>query len=615
MRFVQKLKASCSNSIIISAFKLLDKRDRKRTLQVLCIQTSLALLDLVGVGIIGALGALTISGASARGPGDRVAWLLAILGLENYRIQTQALLLGALAAGILVGKTFVSMFLLKKTNLYLARRGARLSADLIEKVFLFPFLRLREQSLMNWQYQLTLAIDVISVGIITTAILMISDLILLTVMGIGLFYLEPTIAFGALLLFSSSALVVYKKQHQQSLSVGSQMAILSVRTNETLQLVFDSYRDLFVRAALPNYGKKMRELRMQTADLSALRAYMPYVGKFTLEITMVLGFLFIAGSQFFLNEVSRAVANIAVFFVASARISPAILRIQQGFLMMRTNRGQAESALSLISEVKNRVGLPKAHPKVTAYHHKKESLSVTFSEVTYRYPKNDSFLLNNLDFVISPGDSVAMIGSSGSGKSTIVDLILGLLTPLQGDVVVGNEPPAEVISKSPGSIAFVPQRIVVANRTLKENLALGLEGFEIPESDYWDALETAQLRTFVKDLPQKLDTLLGVGGIELSGGQIQRLGLARALLTKPNLLILDEATSALDGKTEFLVTEALEKLKGSLTLIVIAHRLSTIKDFKRVMYFKEGKLIGQGTFTELVSLIPDLAEQAELMRL
>lgn len=573
------------------------------------------MLDLVGVGIIGALGALTISSATSKGPGDRVTFLLEKLGLLESTIQQQALILGSTAAFLLVTKTIISMILLKRTNLYLARRGARLSADLIDSVLRFPMLRLRQQSLMNWQYQLTLAVDVISVGIITTTILMISDLTLLVVLGIGLFYIEPSIALGALLLFAGSALIVYRRQHQQSLKIGSRIASITVQTNESLQLVFDSYRDLFVRSSLQSYSRRIRRLRMESADLNALRSYMPYVGKYTLEITMVIGFLFIASTQFALNEVSRAVANIAIFFVASARISPAVLRIQQSFLLMRTNRGQAESALKLIDEVRQTkvseigVGL---RPEINFDH---EMLDLDIEEVDFAYPNNEAFQLKKISFKVLPGESVAIIGSSGSGKSTIVDLILGLIEPNSGKLTINGEKPADIHSNSPGAISFVPQRVVVANKSIRENLAIGFEEIDIPENLFWEALSKAQLDEFVRQLPSKIDTKIGAGGIELSGGQVQRLGLARALLTRPSLLVLDEATSALDGKTEFLVTEALESLKGALSLVVIAHRLSTISKFDKIIYMKEGSLVDQGNFAYLIGKYPDLAEQAELMKL
>lgn len=605
------------NSLIFRAYQLLEKRDKRRTFQIVLVQIFLAILDLIGVGIVGILGALTISGASSQGPGNRVSAVLRTLNLESYSIQKQAMFLGLAGAIALLGKTLLSMYTLKRLTVYLSRRSARLSTELISKVFGFSYLRLRAQSVMAWRYQLTYAVDIVSVGILTAAVLMASDAILLFILGIGLFLIEPQIALGTLILFSSSALIVYRMQHNRMLLLGSQNARVNVETDETLHLMIDSYRDLFVRSALGTYVDQMRTLRMQAANLNAERTFMPYVGKFTLEMTTIGGFLLVAGSQFYFNEVGRAVANIAVFFVASARISPAALRIQQGFLMIKGNRGTAEGALKLILEVANSGLEGPVSPKLltNSFNRKLSPSAVSYRNVEFSYPNNEYFSIQNLDFEILPGSSVGLIGPSGSGKSTIADLSLGIIRPLSGSVLIDGVLPEQLHLDVPGKIAYVPQKVIIANQSLKKNLSIGLGENCFDDADYWWALEQAQLADFVKSLPDGLESLLGVGGIDLSGGQSQRMGLARALMTRPSLLVLDEATSSLDGKTEFLVTEALRNLRGSLTLIVIAHRLSTIKDMDQVLYLKDGKLVAQNTFQNLIQKFPDLAEQADLMRI
>lgn len=601
--------------VIRGCLKLLNKQDRVRTFAVLIIQIVLAFMDLIGVGIIGALGALTLTSATAKGPGNRLSILLQKFGIIDFSVQKQAMILGLVAAIVLIAKTILSMWLLKRTNLYLGRRGARLSADLIEKVFKLPYLRIREQSLMSWQFQLTTAIDVISTGIITTSLLMVSDMTLLVILCGGLFIVEPSMALSALVLFVSGAMWTYRRQHKRTLEIGSELASKSIQTNETMQVMFDSYRDLHIRAAFPHYSKMMRNLRLSIADLNATRVYMPYVGKFTLEILLVVGFLFISASQFLLNESSRAVANIAIFLVASARISPAVLRIQQGLLMIKGNRGQARSAFALIQELQSVDLLSNSGEVGKISGGGAIGLEVEVQRVSFKYPKNPIFALKNISFKVESKEAVAVVGSSGSGKSTLIDLILGILNPDQGKILVDSKMPSKVLRDRPGSISFVPQKIVIANRTVRENLALGLEEAKIEDQFFWNALDQSQLGDFFRSQPEGLETLLGVGGIDLSGGQVQRIGLARALLTQPNLLILDEATSSLDGKTEHLVTEALGKLRGTLTLIVIAHRLSTIKNFQKVIYMKDGEIIAVGNFKELIGRIPDLAEQAELMKM
>jgi ATP-binding cassette, subfamily B, bacterial PglK len=612
-RYLELAKGKLRTSVIVGAYRLLDKKDRNRTLQVLFAQFILAFLDLLGVAIIGVLGALVVSSSSSKGPGDRVSYVLEFLGLAEKNVQTQAIVLGILSAVALIFKTFASMLLLRKMNRYLSLRSARISADTIAKTFQLPFLRLRQNTFSYWQYQLTSSIDILTTSMLSMAITMISDIVLLFVLVAGLFYLDPAIATFSILLFSGSAFLVYKKQHKKALLVGSELNSLNLRINELLHLGYESYRDLFVRFALKNTSNTIRDLRIKSAELVSLRNYMPYVGKYTLEISMVLGFLFIAGSQFYLNEVGRAVANITVFFISSARISPAILRIQQGFLMYRGNRAQAEIALGLIREVNGLVAREEPSNKKYLPSMIHQSVRVSFTNVSFKYPKNDNFRIENLTFNLEAGSRLALIGSSGSGKSTVADLLLGILEPSGGQIKIQDIAPSEFHKKFPGCVAYVPQRPVIVNASVRENLALGLEVLSVDEKPYWEALKLANVADLVDEFPEGLDTVLGPGGVDLSGGQVQRLALARAFFTKPGLILLDEATSSLDGKTENIITNSLDKLEGNVTLVVIAHRLSTIKNFENIMYMNQGSLKAVGNLNFLMEHFPDVAEQASLV--
>lgn len=616
MKFSSRF-ARYRQSMLLRAFSLLQASDRKRTIPVIGIQLLLAVLDLIGVGIVGILGALTIASVSNEQPGDRVSMILNFLRLSNISLRNQAIILGTLSACLLLGKSLLSMYTLRRLSRHLARQSARISSELIHAVFAFPFLRLKRQSIMAWRFQLTYAVDTVSIGILTALLLMVSDIILVIILGLGIFLVEPLIAFGTLLMFSLSALTIYKLQHAKFQSIGLETSKINVLTDEAIYLMLESYRDLFVRSSLSTYADRIKILRLKNADLNAARTYLPYIGKFGIELTTVIGFLLIAGSQFLLNDASRAVGNIAVFFVASARISPAVLRIQQGLLAIKGNRGSAESALDLIDEILQSKIEPLTKRSVLELSdHKNDTpCYVRLDSVSFQYPGNSHFKISNFSCEIKSGESVGIVGPSGSGKSTLADLILGIITPTLGTVLVDGKTPQNLHSLTPGKMAYVPQKIVVTNQTIKENIAIGLDVDSITEEDYWDALMKAEMSDFVHSLPKKLETKLGVGGIELSGGQSQRLGLARALVTSPNVLLLDEATSSLDGKTEFLITKSLQDLKGYLTLVVIAHRLSTIKNMDKVIYIVDGKIRAIGTFSNLISQFPDFAEQAELMQI
>jgi len=208
-----------------------------------------------------------------------------------------------------------------------------------------------------------------------------------------------------------------------------------------------------------------------------------------------------------------------------------------------------------------------------------------------------------------------LVGPTGAGKTSAADVLLGVLNPDSGSVTISGVSPAEAVLKWPGAISYVPQDVVIANGTIKQNVCLGFNPDLVPESYVWDALAAAQLVEFVRSLPNGLNSEVGERGTKISGGQRQRLGIARALFTQPKLLVLDEATSALDGETEAAITSAIQNLKGKVTVIVIAHRLSTVRDADNVVYLDKGKVVSQGTFDQVRAVVPDFDRQAKLMGL
>ena len=214
-----------------------------------------------------------------------------------------------------------------------------------------------------------------------------------------------------------------------------------------------------------------------------------------------------------------------------------------------------------------------------------------------------------------PGKSLAVVGSSGAGKTSLVDVLLGILPSNSGVVSISGKPPLEAIATWPGAISYVPQAVTISNGSFRENVGLGFPKELATDELVWTALEVAQLSDYVRQLPRGLDTLVGERGARISGGQRQRLGIARAMFTRPKLLVLDEATSSLDGQTESDITDAIQGLKGSVAVVMIAHRLSTVRNADQVIFMDKGKILARGSFEEVRRAIPDFDNQAKLMGL
>jgi ABC-type bacteriocin/lantibiotic exporter with double-glycine peptidase domain len=236
-------------------------------------------------------------------------------------------------------------------------------------------------------------------------------------------------------------------------------------------------------------------------------------------------------------------------------------------------------------------------------------------EVFFRYPEKKFNALDGINLTIHSGEAVAVVGNSGAGKTTLIDVLLGIINQDSGIVTISSLNPAESIKTFPGAVGYVPQDVVVINGTIRDNICMGYFPESISDEAITWAIEVSQLGSFVNSLPQGINSYVGDRGAKISGGQRQRLGIARALLTRPKLLILDEATSALDGETESNLTEAIRSLKGDVTVVMIAHRLSTVRQADRVLYMDNGKVISQGSFDEVRKSVPDFDRQAQLMGL
>jgi ABC-type multidrug transport system fused ATPase/permease subunit len=241
--------------------------------------------------------------------------------------------------------------------------------------------------------------------------------------------------------------------------------------------------------------------------------------------------------------------------------------------------------------------------------------SVNLESVEFSYPGKSVPAVKDATLSISPGQSVAFVGGSGAGKTTIVDILLGVLSPKSGSVKISNVAPLVAVVKWPGAVSYVPQDVTISNGTIRENVSLGFSSEFVSDEMIWAALDIAQLSDFVRQLPEQLDTKVGERGTKISGGQRQRLGIARAMFTKPKLLVLDEATSSLDGQTESDISDAINILKGDVTVVMIAHRLSTVRHSDLVVYLDQGRILAQGSFEEVRSQVPNFDKQAQLMGL
>lgn len=601
-------------SAVSKSIAILGKSDRYKITLLAAVQVVLGFLDLIGVALIGMLGALAVNGVASRNPGSRVFEVLKFVGLENRSFQYQSAFIALVASLLLIVKTVASFILTRKTTFYLSRKGAAISGLLLTKILNQPLVSINSNSNYNKLYSVSAGVNSIIVGILSAGVSLIADISLLTILFIGLIYVDFVVAITSILIFGIIGILLFYFLNKRAGILGLEQSNLNINFNRDVIEVLGTYRENFVHDRRFHYAKKLTKDRYRLADYLAEFALMPNISKYVLEVTVILTALLVSGIQFSIHDASHAVAILSVFLAASTRISPAVLRIQQSFINIKNAIGVAEPTFILINELS--VVLPLSESdKLPDFLYKGFTSNVVVENIRLTYPGSDHPVIENLSLNITQGKSVAIVGASGAGKTSLVDTILGLHLPESGHVTISGRAPQEVIRNFPGAISYVPQDILIIEGTIKENIALGYPLESVSEEKIWNAIKKSQLFDFVNSLPLKLDTFLGERGTNISGGQRQRIGIARALYTNPKLLILDEATSSLDAITEFDITEAVNSMHGEVTVLTIAHRLATVRKSDQVIYMENGKILASGTFNEIRSQIPNFDEQAKLMGL
>jgi ABC-type multidrug transport system fused ATPase/permease subunit len=385
-----------------------------------------------------------------------------------------------------------------------------------------------------------------------------------------------------------------------------------------------AYREISVANRRSMYASSLRADIQPLAAAQAKNQIINYLPAVLYQSALVIGILALVGWEFWHSGPSFAAANIAVFLAASARILPALQRTNGILASMRNSVGGAEPTYRLSEELAEvrvtdaRVTGARVNEVAAKSHQVLPTTAAEFQasihlrRVTFKYPRTTSPALIDVDLACAAGTSTAVVGCTGAGKSTLVDLMLGMLEPDSGSVAIAGVPPMQAVETWPGGIGYVPQSVALFDSTVRENIALGLTPDSYDESLIWRALEIAHLSNFIDSQPAKLETLIGERGVRLSGGQRQRLGLARALFTRPKLLVLDEATSSIDTETEHAITEALNSLAGDTTIVTIAHRLSTVRRADQVVYLEAGRVISTGAFEQVRLEVPQFERQAQL---
>lgn len=368
-------------------------------------------------------------------------------------------------------------------------------------------------------------------------------------------------------------------------------------------------KEITLRNKFDEVAEEVRRNRKHAARARANIQFLGSVPKFVMDAALIGGFLLVGVISFVLtHDMNEAISAVVLFAVGAMRLIPTLINLQTTNNNLNANQAQIRAVLRDMEDAEDY----KAQREVLG----KEPLDgdpqeLRLKSVSFMYPTGEEPAVRDVSMTIKLGTRVGLVGESGSGKSTLVDIILGLLEPQEGSVMLDNQRLSDVLAAWRSRVGYVPQDVSLFDGSVAQNVALTWQG-TIDREKVIECLKRAQLWDAIEKRPGGLDAGVGERGMGFSGGQRQRLGIARALYSDPYILIMDEATSALDTKTEAEVSKAIRALHGDVTVISVAHRLSTVKDVDQLFFMEDGLLLASGTFDEVVREVPTFREQARL---
>jgi len=490
--------------------------------------------------------------------------------------------------------TILRTLFLWATTKYSFNSGAELSGEMYNKTLYQSYTIHVNRNSSEVINSITLKADRFIYGVTLPTITLISSFVIL-ILILGVIIL--TVPLSVKILFFSFGIIYLiivlfsrKKLESNSFIIGKE-ASKSIRIlQEGLGGIRDVLLDGLQQAYTNSFTKADTKLRKAQGN-NQLITQMPRI------FIESLGLIIIAVVAYSLSNkgsnISEAIPLLGLIALSSQRLLPIF---QQAYSAWTSILGSKSSLMGIVELLEQTIYIPQKYSDI------KFKNQIELKNISYKFLNETKYVLNNINLVIKKGEKIGVIGSTGSGKSTLVDIVMGLLKPTNGQILIdGVDIDRDNTLSWQSNLSHVPQSIFLSDASILENIAFGVEknSINIQKAKY--AIVQSQLENFIESLPENYNTLIGERGVRLSGGQRQRIGIARSLYKQPNIIIFDEATSSLDSKTEEAMMEAINKLDKNLTLILIAHRISTLKNCDTIIEIKDGTICRSGKYNEIIN--------------
>jgi ATP-binding cassette, subfamily B, bacterial PglK len=568
-----------------------------------------SLLDLVGIMLIGFLAS---SIALFLDQGSDPSRLIVIAGVELPAVTAGTL--PWLASGIFilfVAKAGSSIFLTHRLAVLLAKAEAIAGRNIASKILTSGQQFSRRFSMGDVQFTVhagsnsAFSATLNALGTIT------SEGFLFLLVVVVFFLVNPTAAIATLLYFFVIAVVIHYIIGRLMLRSGEEIASSSISSYAGLEDLRSVLREASLNRTQEFFLNKIYLTRLRASGSLATQHVLAGLPRHVIEIALLAAIALVVLFQLSEQDFASSAATLGVFLSGGLRLTAALLPLQSAMLTVQQSSPAAIKALDILETPQ-----PQSDVKIADFQNlvpTQEPFSVELEDVSFE--GSDKPTVFGLSMTILPGSHVAIIGPSGAGKSTIADLILGLLSPSQGNVLLGGVSPQAMSLNNPGILGYVPQNPRMVGGTILANIALGKQETEIDIDKINWAVKASNLTDLLETLPDGIHSNLGKHADQLSGGQLQRIGLARALYGSPRLLVLDEPTSGLDAASEREIQLSLESLRGQVTVVTIAHRLNTIQHAEEVFYIEEGRIVDKGKFKDLLERNNKVQHLVELLRM
>ena len=575
----------------------LSKKSQGQVMTSMLVQSSLAFLDIVGIGFLGLLTYTLTSG-------NLPTFIETYATNRNISQENIKVLILITAILFFCLKGVLAPILFKITTKLISTSGATLSTDLTTRFFKNNLEVINTNSTQENLYTVgSSAVSIMNVGL-GSIIILSSELALLFLIVIFLGFINPLLSAVSLFYFLGVLMFLQKILAKLQIQRNAKLIRANLDAANVFIDIFNNYREMKAGNKFEKYFREYSNYRSEESKASMDMQILNLIPKYIFEVAFFLGAGLIFTLLALTEDNQTALVELTLFIASGSRILPSILRVQGALAGLKA----VENGLSRVDDLSwiQENSIRKSR-KLILDAPDKSKIIVEIENLHLKYTEESSWNLSIPLLKVRKGERVAIVGQSGSGKSTLVNLILGLQDFDSGLLQLSLDSKDEIL--------YIPQQISLLNRSILENIALGVEQSEIDESRAERSLERVGMLSFVNSLSGGINTLVGERGVFLSGGQIQRIALARTFYSAPTILILDEATSALDSISENAISNSLKSLPKSLTTIIIAHRLSTIQDADRLIYMRSGRIVAEGTFAEVRLQVPEFETQANLMGL